>query len=77
MGHLVFSYVQAKVFEIWTAVGFKGICFAEWSKEMLRAVMLGKMSVIWLHTMVEELIRGAKMKDFYRSICSGNTVYVA
>lgn len=76
MGYLGFSYVEAKVFEIWTAMGFKGFCFAEWSRGTLRAVMMGKMGVIWLHTMVEELIRGAEMKDFYRSIRSGNTIYV-
>lgn len=39
-------------------------------------VMMGKTSVLWLCRMVEDL-RGVEIKDFYQSICYGNTIYVA
>jgi hypothetical protein len=48
MGYLGFFYIEEKVFEIWTVLGFKGICFSEWSRRTLRAVMMGKTSLIWL-----------------------------
>lgn len=52
MGYLGFFYIEANVFEIRTVVGFKGIRFTEWSRETLRAVMMGKMSLIWLLTFI-------------------------
>jgi hypothetical protein len=41
-----------------------GLCFAERSRGTFRGVILGKLSMRWLRTMVEELISGENLSDF-------------
>lgn len=77
MGYLGFFYVEAKAFEIRSEAGFQGIHLAKRSRGMFRAEMLGKPSVLWLRSTVEDLIRGTELKEFYRSFRSGSTVCVA
>lgn len=77
MGYLGQFFVEAKAFEIRTVVGFNGIRFAEWCRGTIRVVMLGKTSVLWLRTMMEENDKGAEIKYFYHKVRAGNTIFVA
>ncbi|GLT69622.1 hypothetical protein SLA2020_417590 [Shorea laevis] len=77
MGYLGHFFVELEAYEIRTIVGFNGIRFAEWRRGTIRAVMMAKPSVLWLKKTMEDLIKGADIKDFYRQTCSGNAVLVA
>lgn len=77
MGHLDFFYVEAKAFEIQSEERFGGIRSGERSRGTYRAVILGKSSVMWLRSTVEELIRGTKLREFNRLVRCGSTIYVA
>lgn len=65
MGDLGFLYVEAKLFEILSEVGNNGVCFTMRSRGVFWAVILGKLSVIWFLKMVEELIQGENLREFY------------
>ena len=40
-------------------------------------IAMGKLSVMWLTSMVEELKRGENLREIYRSFSSGHLVYIA
>lgn len=67
----IFFYVEAKSFEIQSKDGEGGVHFVERSRETYRALILGKLSMMWLRSTVEELVMGVKLGDFYRKFRSG------
>lgn len=72
-----FVHVKAKSFELRSKEVIGGIRFAERSRRTYQTVILGKPSVMWLRSMVEELIRGMELREFYRLFRSRSIVYIA
>lgn len=63
MGYLGYFYAEFKPFEICSDIGIGGVCLAE-SRGIFRAVVLGRLSVVWLTKSLVELIKGKDLRDF-------------
>lgn len=72
----VFSTLKQKLSRFDLKWGSEASVLLEGERGTFRAVMLGKQIVMWLRSTVEELSRGTELKDFYRSVRSGSTIYV-
>lgn len=77
MGYLGCICVESKSYEIRSEIGNGGVRLDWRSRGIFRAVVLGKLSVIWLIHTMEALIKGDELRYFCRTLRSGNTAYVA
>ncbi|GLT55585.1 hypothetical protein SLA2020_286950, partial [Shorea laevis] len=76
MGYVGYFYVETKSFEIRSGVGNGGFQLSEWSKGIVRSVVMSFQTVVWMLKMVEELWSGDPAADFCRSRRTGDTVIV-
>jgi hypothetical protein len=76
MGYVGYFYVETKSFEIRSGVGNGGFQLSEWSRGIVRSVVMSFQTVVWMLKMVEELWSGDLEAEFCRSRRTGDTVLV-
>lgn len=59
--------MEAKSFEICFEIGVGGAHLAERSRGTFKAVVLGRLSVGWLRTSMEVLLKGGDLSKFSRT----------
>jgi hypothetical protein len=75
MGYASYFYVET--IRAVDRRGASGLRFIKRCREVSRAVFLGNLSVAWLLGMVEEMLKGENLREFYWTLRVGSRAYIA
>jgi shikimate kinase len=77
MGFSSWFYVEVKTFEFLVSEGGSILHLVERSRRVSRAILLGKLTVVWLSNSVEELVRRIKVIYIFKLLGDGNKEFIA